>query len=489
MSGDGLPESNETPPATGYTMRVPFQRIPTCRIWSTAVLALALLTQPLFAGDDTKPRGVPASNLRRTPVVEVVDKNKAAVVNIFSERTVTRENREKQLELMQLQQRVNGMGTGVVIDPRGYILTNHHVVEDVQLLRVKLHDGTSVNARIVAREPSEDLAVIKIDAGRQLPLTILGTATDLNIGEGVVAIGNAFGYEHTVTAGVVSALKRDVVLNREISYKSLIQTDASINPGNSGGPLFNMQGELIGINVAIRAGAQGIGFTIPIDNALKVAAEMLSIKRRTGMAHGLTVRDALDVGDSTIRRWALIERVDTGSPADKAGLKPGDVLDRSLDTKIICHLDLERAFLERAAGDAIPMVARRGANARGEGGDELRVEITLKNNDRAPNQLPVDLVWRKLGLKVQPAAADQVVKANPQLHGGLLVTDVSIDSAAGRAGFQRGDILIGLHLWETVNVDNVTYVLNHPDYATFAPMRFFRVRAGQLQRGWLTGME
>jgi len=468
-------------------MRVPFERNPISRLRSAAFLTIALFIQPLaaYSADEVKPRGVPANSLRRTPVVEVVDRNKEAVVNIFSERTVTRENREKQLELMQLQQRVNGMGTGVVIDPRGYILTNHHVVDDVQMLRVKLYDGTSVNARIVAREPSEDLAIIKIDVSRPLPLTVIGTATDLNIGEGVVAIGNAFGYEHTVTVGVVSALKRDVVLNREISYKSLIQTDASINPGNSGGPLFNMQGELIGINVAIRAGAQGIGFTIPVDNALKVAGELLSVKRRTGMVHGMQVRDALDVSNSVIRRWAVIERIEQGSAAEKAGLKPGDVLDRSGEQKIICHLDLERAFLERSTGDATPLVARRGSNARGEGGEEIRVEISLRSNERAPNQLPADIVWRKLGLKVQPAGADQVVKANPQLHGGLLITDVNLDSAAARAGFQRGDILIGLHLWETVNVDNITYVLNHPDYATFAPMRFFRVRAGQLQRGWL----
>jgi serine protease Do len=448
-----------------------------------------LLTSPQLFGEEPRLPGTPAKNLRRTPAVAVVEKNNDAVVNIFSERTVTLENREKHIELMQLQQRVNGMGTGVVIDPRGYILTNHHVVDDVQLLRVRLHDGTALAARVVVREPAEDLAIIKVDPRTPLSTPTFGTATDLAVGETVIAIGNAFGYEHSVTLGVISALKRDVVLNREVSYKSLIQTDASINPGNSGGPLFNIHGELIGINVAIRAGAQGIGFAIPADTALRVAADMLSVKRRTGLAHGMILRDALDVSDNPIRRWATIDRVDPSSPADKAGLRAGDVLDKAGELKIICALELERSFIDRAAGEKLAIVVRRGANVKGEGGEEVRTELVMRTPEKAPAALPIDLVWRKLGVKVQPAPLDLVVKANPQLHGGLLITDVNPNTAAGKSGFQRGDILIGLHQWETINIDNVSYVLNHPDLATFAPVRFYRIRAGQLERGWLANLE
>src|SRR5262249_10808566 len=159
--------------------------------------------------------------------------------------------------------RVNGMGTGIIIDPRGYIVTNQHVIEDVSVLRIRLADGSTYIASVFARSPEMDLAIIKIDAREPLPIVLLGTATDLMLGETVIAIGNAFGYEHTVSVGVVSALKRDVSLNKDMSYKSLIQTDASINPGNSGGPLLNVHGELVGVNVAIRAGAQNIGFAIP----------------------------------------------------------------------------------------------------------------------------------------------------------------------------------------------------------------------------------
>src|SRR5262249_21294759 len=150
---------------------------------------------------------------------------------------------------------------------------------DVHLLRVRLSDGTSYNARILARDAETDLALLKIDAGRPLPTVPLGTATDLMVGETVIAIGNAFGYEHTVTVGVVSAVGRDVTITKEVSYKALIQTDASINPGNSGGPLLNVNGELVGVNVAIRAGAQGISFAIPVDTMIRTVSEMLRRQR------------------------------------------------------------------------------------------------------------------------------------------------------------------------------------------------------------------
>src|SRR5262249_28304904 len=191
-----------------------------------------------------------------------------------------------------------------------------------------------------------DLALLKIDAGRSLPTIPLGTATDLMIGETVVAIGNAYGYEHTVSVGVVSAVKRDVSLNKDMSYKQLIQTDASINPGNSGGPLLNVQGELVGINVAIRAGAQGIGFAIPVDNVIRVVADMMRSRRRFHCADGLVCRDRLErVGDSLVRN-VVIDRVDMGSAAGEAGVRAGDLLLQVGDLPILCSYDVDRALLD-----------------------------------------------------------------------------------------------------------------------------------------------
>src|SRR5439155_15294756 len=269
-------------------------------------------------------------NPRRSSVVEVVEQVRAAVVNIHSERTVHGPASEELFAHTPSQNRINGMGTGIIVDPRGYIVTNHHVVEDVSVIRIRLSDGTTHSARVLTRDPETDLALLKIDVARPLPTMPIGTSSDLMVGETVVAIGNAYGYEHTVTVGVVSAIKRDVTLNKEISYKQLIQTDASINPGNSGGPLLNINGELIGVNVAIRAGAQGIGFAIPVDSMLRTVADMLSVRKRNGTWHGLVCRDVvktIEAGDSgsqtstsrsengeppPLVRTLLVERAESG---------------------------------------------------------------------------------------------------------------------------------------------------------------------------------
>src|SRR5262249_37788488 len=145
--------------------------------------------------------------------------------------------------------RISGMGTGVILDPRGFVLTNQHVVDKVQGIEVHLNDGTTYPARLLDQDEAMDLAMLKVDAGRPLPAIALGSSADLMVGEDVITIGNAYGYENTVSVGIVSALNRNVTLSDEQVYRNLIQTDACINPGNSGGPLLNIEGELIGINV------------------------------------------------------------------------------------------------------------------------------------------------------------------------------------------------------------------------------------------------
>jgi serine protease Do len=439
------------------------------------LLAAALLGAALLAL-----RPAWAGNLRHTWVVEVVRRVQGAVVSIHSERTVQAPaTGDGAFALTPSQNRINGMGTGIVIDPRGYIITNHHVVEDVNLIRVRLADGTSAGARVLARDAESDLALLKIDTTRALPVMPLGTARDLQVGEDVAAIGNAYGYDHTVTSGIVSAVKRDVTLNKEISYKALIQTDAAINPGNSGGPLLNANGELVGVNVAIRAGAQGIGFAIPVDTMIRVAADMLSIRKRNGTWHGLIVRD--EVGDADAdggaRRSLVVDRLEANGPAARAGFQPGDAIVHAGDLAVSCSLDLERALLDRAVGEHVPVAVRRG-------GKEQTLDLVLQTADRATPSAG-ELVWQKLGVRLQPVGTELVSHSNQQLHGGLLVTEVRSDGAAAKAGIQRGDILVGLHQWEMLTPDNVVFVLTHPDLANFAPLRFYIVRNGQVHRGWI----
>jgi serine protease Do len=457
-----------------------------------AAAALACLP-PLYAPARAADPAVPF-NPRHTPVVDVVRRVKGAVVNIHSERTVG------QLDPAgATPNRVNGMGTGIIIDPRGYIITNHHVVEDVNLLRVRLADGTAAAARVVARDLENDLALLKIEVNRPLPTIPLGTSRDVMVGETVVAIGNAYGYEHSVTAGVVSAVKRDVVLNKEMSYKSLIQTDASINPGNSGGPLLNINGELIGVNVAIRAGAQGIGFAIPVDSVLRVAADMMSVRKRNGTWHGIVGRDdvilpnedapvtkAEAVTPSPRRpagpsRRLVVERAEAGSPAAAVGLKRGDVIVKVNGQAVACGLDLERALLADHAGDKVPVVVRRKDG-------EQTAELVLASAEKAA-PAGGDLIWRKLGLRLQTVSPEVVSRVNQQLRGGLAVTEVRPDSPAAKGDIRRGDILVGLHTWEMLTVDNVLFVLNHNDLATFNPLRFYTIRAGQVYRGWMQQVE
>ena len=215
-----------------------------------------------------------------TPVVLAVRQARPAVVSIRGQKTVLEPvSSTDSDEESEAPRQVNGMGTGTIIDERGYILTNYHVVSDVRRIEVTLDDGRGCVAELVAYDAAADLAVIKIPAPKPLTVIRIGTSSDLMVGESVIALGNAFGYEQTVTRGVISALGRDVQVSDTQSYDDLIQTDASINPGNSGGPLLNIDGEMIGVNVAVRAGAQGIGFAIPIDNALNVAAKLLNVQR------------------------------------------------------------------------------------------------------------------------------------------------------------------------------------------------------------------
>jgi serine protease Do len=444
---------------------------------------------PSASAENAPPEIVPTSapvrqltlGKRRDEVVDVFEKAKAAVVNIHSERTVNAPNDDPFNRSAVRPQQVNGMGTGIVIDPRGYIITNFHVVDDVSLLRIRLCDGTGYTARVVVTDKDADLALIKIEPLKPLAIMTFGTSSDLLVGEPVIAIGNAYGYEHTVTQGRVSFKGRDVSLNKDVGYKGLIQTSAPINPGNSGGPLLNVLGELVGVNVAIRAGAQNIGFALPIDFVVGRSSEMVS-RKRGGTKHGLILRNEVvrEATESPARRIVVVEAVEANSPAAVAGFKPGDAIERIDDITVQTSIDLERALLDRESTLKFPVRVVRGA-------EKANLELELAPTVKMVPTTPAEVAWKRLGIKVAPVGADAVAKANPQLHGGLLITDVSAGSIAAAAGIQKGDVLVGLHSWETLRIDDVAFVLNHKDFASFLPLKYYTARDSKLKDGWFTG--
>ncbi|MDW8224126.1 MAG: trypsin-like peptidase domain-containing protein [Gemmatales bacterium] len=414
---------------------------------------------------------------RRTAIVKAVERARPAVVSIQSERQVRSTASDDWAQPLPAP-RSNGMGTGILLDPRGYILTNNHVVEDVTNIRVTLADGSQHFAQLVARNRENDLALLKISINRPLPTIPLGTSSDLMLGETVIAIGNAFGYEQSITVGVISALGRNVTLNRDLVYKNLIQTDASINPGNSGGPLLNIEGELVGVNVAIRAGAQGIAFALPVDHVLEVASDLFAGLRAPEIQVGLRLRNCVDVSDphGTVRRWAVVDRVEPDSPAARAGLQPGDVIVEFNGWPILHNLDWQRALLDVHPGESLSVKWRRG-------GEEFSANLVVQRP--ALESGLTEVVWRVLGLRLVPAPPEQVQRVQASLRGGLTVVAVASNSPSERAGIQPGDILVGLHIWETLSYENIAYVLRHPDRAQFQPLRFFILRQGTIQRGTL----
>lgn len=427
-----------------------------------------------------------AGTARRTPVVEAVQKVQPCVVSISSEKRAASNARWPFSAEENQRPRVSGMGTGVLIDERGYILTNQHVVDKVQGIEVVLSDGSRYAGRVVQQDPMMDVALLKIDAGRSLPAIRMGSSADLMVGEDVITIGNAFGYENTVSVGIVSALKRDVTLSDEQVYRNLIQTDACINPGNSGGPLVNIDGELIGINVAVRAGAQGIGFALPIDDVKRVAAEMMSTRRLAATWHGIQAAERRKGAD----RVVVVSTVQAGSPAETAGVQAGDCLRKVGSLAVTTALDVERGLLDLRPGQKTGLLVVRGGEEK-----ELPLEMQsvpglVQTGATASAAGADDLIWRTLGLKTMPVSRDYVANVSNDFRGGLFVQAVHPGSPADRALIQKGDILVGLNAgnrdWETIRPDNVVYILNLPEVGRAAALQYYLVRRNGFVQGSLS---
>jgi serine protease Do len=418
------------------------------------------------------PTALQASKLRISATVQVSQQARPSVVNIHGQKLLTAG--EEGYRPGEQPQRVNGMGTGVVIDERGYIITNHHVVEGVKKIEVTLHDEKSYIATLVSHDPKTDLAIIKIKTPDLLPVITIGTSSDLMPGEQVIAVGNAYGYEHTVTEGIISALHRRVQVSDAQSYNDLIQTDASINPGNSGGPLLNVDGEMIGINVAVRAGAQGIGFAIPVDMAMEIAADLLSAERIDNHWHGVAgKRLASEPG-----RPFVVSKVEENSPASRASLQPGDVIQAIDTTRVERALDIERAILGKKTGDEVNVTVQRN-------GEIIKTKLAVAGSPRT-RAGSLDHSWDLIGLKLSPMPAKQFRDLQSRYRGGLAVLAVRADSPAAKQGIRRGDVLVGMHIWETVTIENVNYILNRPDFTSIDPVKFYILRGNETLYGHMT---
>ena len=416
------------------------------------------------------------SQRRQTPIVLAVRNCAASVVNIQGQKSIAGDASMPGPATRQ----VNGMGTGVVIDPRGYLLTNFHVVDGVRQINVTLSNGRRYIASLVAHDRETDLAVIRIRTSQPLPIIEIGTSSDLMTGESVVAVGNAYGYEHTVTTGIISALHRNVQVNDTQRYLDLIQTDASINPGNSGGPLLNIDGEMIGVNVAVRAGAQGIGFAIPVDKALDVATRLISIERLDDHWHGIKSSSVVHQGE------VIVEDVSRKSPADESGIRPGDRLHRIGGAEIRRPIDLERALLGRRTGSSVPVRVERGGQLvdlelvlarRGSSSSHPRSTEPSSVASSQPDNAFDRATWTTFGLILEPEDRSTLRRRGVPFSGGMRVTKVRANSVAAEQGVVAGDILVRVHRWYTTSEQDVRYVLNRrQSIAKIGPVRFDIVR-------------
>jgi serine protease Do len=377
---------------------------------------------------------------RETPVVKVYAKMHGAVVNISGERTVSRSVWPQwdwpgmfDLRGPRFEQQVSILGSGFVVHEDGLIVTNAHVVEGVGRCKVVFDDGREFQTRIVSADASKDLAVLAIDADAKLPFVELGHSSDLMIGETVIAIGNPYGYSNTVTSGVVSAVGRDLQVTEGYWLRGLIQTDASINPGNSGGPLLNINGQLIGINTAIRAEAQNIGFAVPVDTLVENLSLMLMPEKLRRVRLGLTMGRMHTNGSFT---GLIVDTVSKDSPADQKGLSSGDLILAVDGHSLQSVIDFYVRMIDKEVGEPIRLTYVRTGETTLRPRD---VELTL-----SPRPLPDGraLVRRYFQMEVSPLNATVARRFNfDAAYPILIVTAVEPRGMADAAGIREGDLI------------------------------------------------
>jgi serine protease Do len=396
------------------------------------VFALAVFAVPAQAGDPF---------LRRTTTVRVVEKVGPAVVNIATERLVKRRNPfgNPGNDLLfdrffrdffepRLPQTAKSLGSGVVIDAEGHILTNEHVVGRADRIHVSTADGREFDAALIGADPNNDIAVLKAETDEDLPWIPLSTSDDLMVGEPVIAIGNPFALSNTVTTGVISATNRSI-RTKQYVYHGFLQTDASINPGNSGGPLLSAEGKLIGINTAVYDGGQGIGFAIPIDVARRVVRELIAHGEVTPVWLGLEFQDLSEELRGAMKlpsdlSGALVNRVRKKSPGAKAGLRRGDVVTRVSDHPVESARGFFEFLVTVTPRQVLEISYWRSGKSR----------ATRVRAEEFPGELVEQLTNEMLGMDLHHRS-----------EGGFLVMSVRDGSGAQRIGIRTGDLILAIN--------------------------------------------
>ena len=410
------------------------------------VLVIIVLSLTQFS-----PPSAVASSLRRDAVVKAVEEASPAVVNISTEQLVRRrvnpyspfsanpffdqffEPRYKE------KYTHNSLGSGIIFDKGGYILTNWHVLEQASRIKVVLTGEEVYEAKLVGSSPELDLAVLKIEADRELPTITIGDSDSLLIGEQVIAIGNPFGLSNTVTTGVISAASRSMKIG-ETEYRDFIQTDASINPGNSGGPLLNIDGELIGINTAIYGqGAQGIGFAIPINKAKRVVDDLILHGEVSPGWVGVQVQDL----DPELARYldftgdggVLVKKVEPESPAQKAGIEKTDIITKMGKERVKTIPDFWGIIKQYTPNDTIPFTLFRNGQ---------RITVSVKAEEY-PLAKAKELALNFLGIEVEDRASrtgDSEELTEPK---GVVIARVKSGGRAQGIGIEPGDLILQIN--------------------------------------------
>ncbi|MGD2269382.1 MAG: DegQ family serine endoprotease [Desulfobacterales bacterium] len=379
-------------------------------------------------------------------------------------------------EDFQREFKQRSLGSGFIIDKDGYIVTNNHVIEDADQIMVKLKNGREFEAEIVGRDANTDIALIKLKSSAQLPFVELGDSDALEVGEWVVAIGNPFGLEHTVTAGIVSAKGRVIGSG---PYDDFIQTDASINPGNSGGPLLDLEGKVVGINTAIIATGQGIGFAIPMNLAKGIIEQLRNRGEVTRGWLGVAIQDLneelAEYYGVKGQKGVLITEVFPGDPADKAGIKTKDIVIEVNGEKVTTSRELSRTIADIGVGEKAKILILRDGQKK-----TFRVKIAKREESKILSRTTPRQQEDELGIRVTNLTSEMARRFNIPVAGGVIVVDVESGSKGSEAGIRVGDMIKEINHEAIESVDDYITVLGRIE--TGETINFFiqRMNAGFL---------